>query len=61
MNLRTAYGSFLLPLVVLAGRASGVGLGVDGDGFTIDGKPAFLLGCSQRSALRARAGEQWSS
>ena len=61
MNLRTAYGSFLLPLVVLAGTASGVELGVDRAQFTIDGKPVFLLGCSQRSALRARAGEQWSS
>jgi hypothetical protein len=53
MDLPIAFGSFLLPLIVLAGTASGVELRVERDQFTIDGKPAFLLGCSYYGGLGA--------
>ncbi len=44
-------------LVLLAASATrGVALGVDGDRFTLDGKPAFLLGCSYYAGLGAPEG-----
>jgi hypothetical protein len=47
-------GSFLFSLLAIAVPTTKCGeLGVDGDRFTLDGKPTFLLGCSYYSGLGA--------
>lgn len=42
-----------LPVVLLTGTAHAVTLGIGGSQFTLDGKPAFLLGISYYGALSA--------
>jgi hypothetical protein len=44
---------FLLLMAIMARSTRGAELGVERDRFTIDGKPAFLLGCSYYGGLGA--------
>jgi hypothetical protein len=46
MHRFVCLGHFLLLLALMSRAAHGTELGVELDRFTVDGKPAFLLGCS---------------
>lgn len=53
----------LLPVATVAEpvqRSAGIQLGVDGSRFTVDGRPAFLLGASYYGALGAEK-DRWQS